>query len=328
MVRFGVIGTNTITKELIKAGREIHDFELRAIYSRTQEQADSFAKQYDIEHTFTDLSSMAQSKEIDAVYIASPNALHAKQAILCMNHQKHVLCEKPIASNTTELQAMIQVAKDNHVVLMEAVKGTFFPTFQAIRENLHKLGPVRRYFASYCKYSSRYDAYKEGTILNAFKPELSNGSLMDIGIYCIYPMVVLFGKPEKILANGFLLDSGVDGDGSILFHYGQMDAMVVFSKITNSYLPAEIQGEDATMVIDKINQPRKVELRFNNGTIEDISVPVNHHSMYYELVEFINLVKQEGKLQSSVNSYLNSQLVMEIMDEARSQMGLVFPADK
>ena len=72
---------------------------------------------------------------------------------------------------------------------------------------------------AFAKYSSRYDAYKEGTILNAFNPVFSNGSLMDIGVYCIYPMVVLFGKPLNLKANGILLESGVDGEGSILFKY-------------------------------------------------------------------------------------------------------------
>ncbi len=95
---------------------------------------------------------------------------------------------------------MIAAAKENHVLLMEALKSTLLPNFQAIREHLHKIGPVRRYFAGYCQYSSRYDAYKQGTVLNAFNPVFSNGSLMDLGVYCIYPMAVLFGKPEQIKA--------------------------------------------------------------------------------------------------------------------------------
>src|SRR5690606_5384475 len=138
-------------------------------------------------------------------------------------HGKHILCEKPIASNTSELMEMIKAAKENNVLLMEALKSGFLPSYSSIRENLHKIGPVRRYFASYCQYSSRYDAYKEGNVLNAFKPEFSNGSLMDIGVYCIYPMVQLFGKPDSIKASGFMLNSGVDGEGAILAHYKDME---------------------------------------------------------------------------------------------------------
>src|SRR5690606_38194200 len=132
------------------------------------------------------------------------------------------LCEKPMASNVQEVQAMITAARRNKVLLMEAMKSTLMPNFYSIQSNLSKLGPVRRFFASFCQYSSRYDAYRQGTVLNAFNPSFSNGSLLDIGVYCIYPAVVLFGKPDHILANGYLLESGVDGEGSLLLKYGQL----------------------------------------------------------------------------------------------------------
>jgi scyllo-inositol 2-dehydrogenase (NADP+) len=327
MIRFGIIGTNRITEQFIESARKIENFALTAVYSRTEQRAKEFAAKFGIRNTFTELEAMAASKEIDAVYIASPNSFHAKQAITCMNHGKHVLCEKPIASNTAELQEMIKAAKKNNVALMEAIKSTLVPGYRAIQEHLHKIGPVRRYFASYCQYSSRYDAYKEGTILNAFNPAFSNGSLMDIGIYCIYPMVVLFGKPSGVKAHSVMLDSGVDGEGSILMKYEEKDAVVMYSKITDSHLPSEIQGENGTLVIDKISSPEKVEIRYRDGRTEDITKPQANPAMYYEVKEFIDLI-QDGKTESLTNSHSNSMAVMEIMEEARKQIGLIFPADK
>lgn len=327
MARFALIGTNRITEQFIKAGSELENFSLKAVYSRTEERAKEFAAKHSIEQTYTDLNEMVQSKDIDAVYIASPNSFHARQAMLCMNHGKHVLCEKPIASNSKELEEMIRTAKKNRVILMEAMKSTLVPNFKAIRENLPKIGKIRRYFASYCQYSSRYDAYKEGVVLNAFNPIFSNGSLMDIGVYCLYPAVVLFGKPQTIKAAGIMLDSGVDGEGSILLKYEEMDAVMMHSKITDSYLPCEIQGENGNMVIDKMNTPEKVVIHYRDGTTEEITKTQSCPSMYYEIKEFIDLV-QLGKLESGTNSLKNSALVMEIMDEARKQVGLVFQADK
>jgi predicted dehydrogenase len=205
MIRFGVIGTNRITEQFIEAGIGIENFALSAVYSRTKERAEEFAEKFDVKSTFTDLEQMAQSNEIDAVYIASPNSLHAKQAIIFMNQGKHVLCEKPLASNTFELREMINTAKKNNVLLMEALKSTLLPNYHTIRENLFKIGPVRRYFACYCQYSSRYDAYKEGIVLNAFNPAFSNGALMDIGIYCIYPMVGFIRETSQY--NGQWMDA-------------------------------------------------------------------------------------------------------------------------
>lgn len=327
MIRYGVIGTNWITERFIAAALETDHLVLTAVYSRSEEKAQDFASKFhnDVE-IYTDLNEMVQSDSIDAVYIASPNSFHAEQSILCMNHGKHVLCEKPMASNTEELQAMIQAAKDNGVVLMEALKSTLMPNFKVVRDNLYKLGEIRRFFASYCQYSSRYDAYKQGKILNAFNPEFSNGALMDIGVYCIYPLVALFGKPEQVKASGMLLSSGVDGEGSLILEYDDMDAVIMYSKITDSYLPAEIQGENGTMVIDKINGPYQVKIYYRDGTIEDLTQSQTQESMYYEALEFVDLIRS-GRAESDINSHSNSLIVAEVMEQARKQIGLVFPAD-
>lgn len=149
---------------------------------------------------------------------------------------------------------------------------------------------------------------------------------MDLGIYCVYPLVALFGKPDVVKATGVMLDSGVDGEGSIVLQYGGMDAVIMYSKITHSSLPSEIQGENGSIVIDKISEIGKVEIQYRNGTTEDLSQQTNSKSMYYEAKEFIELIKA-GRTESSVNTFENSLVTMGIMDEARKQIGLVYPAD-
>lgn len=325
-IRFGVVGTNWITDRFIQAGLENEEFLLTAVYSRTEEKGQAFAAKYAGASIYTDLEQMVSGSEVDAVYIASPNSMHAEQAIICMNHGKHVLCEKPAASNSRELKAMIEAAHRNNVLFMEAMKSTFMPNFGVIRDNLYKLGQVRRYFAAYCQYSSRYDAYLQGTVLNAFNPEYSNGSLMDLGIYCLYPMVVLFGKPDTVKAAGLMLASGVDGEGSMVMRYPDMGAVIMHSKIANSYLPAEIQGENATMVIDKINQPYQVKIHYRDGAVEELTLPQVYESMYYEVQEFIELLKS-GARESEINSHANSLAVAELMEEARAQIGLRYASD-
>lgn len=327
MIRFGIIGTNFITEQFIKGASLVEDFKLNAVYSRNEEKAKEFAAKHFVENTFTNLEDMAKSDLIDAVYIASPNSLHAEQSILFLNNKKHVLCEKAIASNVVEISAMIKAAKDNNVLLMEALKSTTFPSFKALKDNLHKIGKVRRYFASYCQYSSRYDKYKEGVILNAFDPKFSNGSIMDIGIYCLYPLVHLFGEPKNIKANGILLDSGVDGQGSLIAEYEDMDGVVLYSKIANSYIPSEIQGENGSIIINSISTPSSIIIKYRNGETEDISVPQEEFNMCYETKEFIDLINN-NKIESSINSLEVSLATIKIIETARKQVGVVFPADK
>ncbi|WP_019244184.1 MULTISPECIES: Gfo/Idh/MocA family protein [Bacillus] len=326
MIRFGIIGTNWITERFLEAAFMVEDFSLAAVYSRSEEKAKAFASNYNVDLTFTSIEEMVQSDHIDAVYIASPNSLHAEQAILCMKNGKHVLCEKPLASNQKEVKEMIEVAKENHVLLMEAMKSTLIPSFTHIKEHLQKIGPIRRYFATFCQYSSRYDQYKQGTILNAFNPKFSNGALIDIGIYCIYPLVDLFGKPKSVQANGTMLESGVDGQGSILLQYDDMEAVVMYSKITHSDFSNEIQGEEGSIIINKISSPSKVELIYRNGNKEDLSQSQHTNTMLYEIQHFIDLLKNQ-QYESSINTFEKSLVVTEIMDEARKQIGVIYPAD-
>lgn len=335
-VRFGVVGTNFITDWVIAGAREDERFTLAAVCSRTRERGEEFAAKHSIPHVFTSLEEMATSDKVDAIYIASPNYMHAEQSILCMNHGKHVLCEKPMASNAREARAMVEAAQRNGVTLMEAMKSTLSPAFLALRENISRVGTLRRYFASFCQYSSRYDKFKEGIVLNAFRPELSNGAIMDIGVYTIYPMVVLFGAPKSINAQGVVLSSGADGQGAVNMQYEGMNATILYSKIANSLLPAEIEGEDGNILIDRIQTPSDVRFYPRQAPAsgqekrvegEPLAVADNHNEYYHEIREFINLV-QSGRHESDINSHAASITTLEIIDEVRRQLGVRYPADE
>ena len=335
-IRFGVVGTSNSTDWVIAGGKQDERFELVAVCSRTQERANAFAAKHGIPHTFTSLEEMAQSTLVDAIYLATPNYVHAQQSILCMSHGKHVLCEKPFASNAHEVQQMIDAARKYGVTLMEAMISTLNPNFAIVKEHLKDLGTLRRYFASYCQYSSRYDKFKEGIVLNAFKPELSNGAMMDIGIYTVYPMVALFGRPQKIEAQGIRLHTGVDGQGAVNFQYEGMNATVLYSKIANSSLPPEIEGEKGNLTLDKIHITNTVDFiprqvvgqgQEQANIPQAIGVPLKKSPYYYEIAEFINLIEQ-GRQESSTNSWENSRITIEIIDEVRRQLGVRYPADK
>ncbi len=321
MIRFGIVGSNWITERFIKAGRQHADFTVTAVYSRTEKKAKEFAWKHQIENAFNSLEEMAQSSEIDAVYIATPNSLHCEQAVLFMNNSKHVLCEKPFAANKLEAEIMITAAKDNGVTLMEAMKSTLMPNFLAVKENLHKIGKIQSYFSTNCRLSPFYEQYKQGELPNLFNPKFAGGSLMDLGVYTIAPIVDLFGVPKAVDASGNVLDSGVDGNGQITLHYSNFKANVMFSCISESTLPTEIQGEDGTILVHHISSPKKAEILFSSGVAEDISEQEQFDPMYYEIEEFIDLIKSEC-LESPRNTWTNTMAVMEILDDARRQMGV------
>lgn len=328
-INLGVIGSGFIVENFLDAASKFKNLNLHTFYSRSESIALDFKNRYNFNKYSTDLEEMATDNNLDAVYIASPNAIHHDQTILFLKNKKHVLCEKAFASNYDEALNMINTAKENNVVIMEAMRITANPNFIMVKNNLHKIGKIRRCFASFCQYSSRYDKYKEGTILNAFKLELSNGALMDIGVYCLAPIINLFGMPKDIKCNTFLLKTGVDGQGSAILNYGEMDAIIMYSKIANSHLPSEIQGENGSIIIEKINNFSKVKIIYRDNTVEDIGVEQFENDMYYEIEEFIKLIENSHSeaIYSSVNTLDNTLNTMTVMDKIRNELGIVFPAD-
>lgn len=324
MIRFAVVGTNWITRQFVDAAHESGHYKLTAVYSRTLEQAQTFASDYMVEHLFTDLEAMAKSDAIDAVYIASPNALHAPQSILFLSNKKHVICEKPLASNIHEVEAAIACARENQVVLFEAFKTASLPNFIALQQALPKVGKVRKVLLNYCQYSSRYQRYLDGENPNTFNPAWSNGSIMDIGFYVLASAVALWGQPHSVHATASLLESGVDAHGSVQMNYGDFDVNLLHSKVSDSAIQSEIQGEEGSLVIDKISECQRITFVPRGGTPQDLSQPQHINTMLYEAETFARLVTA-----NEVNhpGLLTSRITSALATEIRAQTGVKFPAD-
>ncbi|UTV29058.1 Gfo/Idh/MocA family protein [Photobacterium atrarenae] len=325
MIRFGVIGTNWITDSFIEAALKTGQYQLTAVYSRQLEKAQTFADKYGVSLCFDDLEAMASSSELDAVYIASPNSLHAPQAMQFIQHGKHVIGEKPLASNIAEIETLITTAQAQGVVLFEAMKTTYTPNFDQIRAALPKLGKLRKVYLSYCQLSSRYGKYLNGDNPNTFNPAFSNGSLMDIGIYPLSAAIGLFGEPNSFTAQGALLDSGVDAHGTLVLHYTDFDVVVSHSKVSNGLIPSEFQGEQGTLLVDSISECRAVTLHRSGEPALEMTVAQEENVMYYEALEFARLIDAQ---QVSHPDLARTQIVSAIITKAREIIGVHFPADE
>jgi predicted dehydrogenase len=324
MIRFAVVGTNWITERFIDAAHESGKMRLTAIYSRKLEQAQAFGANYPVELFFDSLEALAQSDVIDAVYIASPNSLHCQQSLLFLSHKKHVICEKPLASNLREVEQLVACAREHQVVLFEAFKSAHLPNFLILQQALPKIGKLRKAFINYCQYSSRYPRYLAGENPNTFNPHFSNGSIMDIGYYCVASTVALFGAPQSVLASATLLDTGVDAHGSVCLNYGDFDVVISHSKVSNSDIPSEIQGEEGTLVIEKISEAQGVVLTPRGENSQVLTQPQHINTMLYEAQVFAELVE---KRQVEHEGLENSLIVASLLTEIRRQTGVVFPAD-
>lgn len=330
MIRFAVVGTNWITKSFIDAAHESGKLKLTAIYSRTLENAKALGQDYPVQHYFDSLESLAAADEIDAVYIASPNSLHCEQALLFLSHRKHVICEKPLASNQQEVESMIRCATENQVVLFEAFKTAYLPNFLHLKSTLSRMGTLRKAILNYCQYSSRYQRYLNGENPNTFNPAYSNGSIMDIGYYCLASSVALFGEPDSVIASATLLASGVDAQGTVLLtysnhRYGDFEVVINHSKVSDSWLPSEIQGEDGTLQIDKLSECQGLNYTPRGGQALDLTQPQHINSMLYEAETFATLVDSQFYGHPGLEV---SRITAKLLTEIRRQTGVHFPSDK
>jgi len=324
MIRFAVVGTNWITRQFVDAAHETGKYKLTAVYSRSLEQAQHFANDYPVEHLFTSLDALTQSDAVDAIYVASPNSLHFPQTELFLRHKKHVICEKPLASNLREAEAAIACARENGVVLFEAFKTASLPNFLQLQQALPKIGRMRKAFISYCQYSSRYQRYLDGENPNTFNPAFSNGSIMDIGFYCLASAVALWGEPVSVQASASLLESGVDAHGVVVMNYGDFSVTLQHSKVSDSVLPSEIQGEAGALLIEKISECQKVSFVPRGGKPQDLSQPQHINTMLYEAERFADLVENNEVNHPGLEV---SRITAKVQTEIRRQTGVIFPAD-
>ena len=324
-IKFATIGTSKITRNFLNAADNVPEFKLEAVYSRNIENAKSFGSLYCVTKFYDNLESLSEDQTIDAVYIASPNAFHCSQAIQMMKAGKHILCEKSVASNMNEAEEMFRTAAENNVILLEAMRSVFDPGMDALKANLNKLGVIRRATVNYCQYSSRYDSFLQGQDHNIFRRDCSAGALMDIGTYCVHGLLCLFGKPQQVVGFSDMIRGDIDGAGTILARYPDMIAEVEYSKITNSKVPSEIQGEKGVMLIREINCPEDVKIIYNDGTEEVVYSREPENNMKYEVEHFIRMIQDQEQNQLHTQRSLDA---MKLMDEIRRQCQISFPADK
>ncbi|MCL2895871.1 Gfo/Idh/MocA family protein [Brenneria tiliae] len=324
MIRFGIVGTNWITRKFIDAAHETGKMKLTAIYARSPEKARQFQADYAVGALFSSLEEMARSDLIDGVYIASPNSLHCEQSLVFLRHGKHVICEKPLASNWREAERMIACAREKRVVLFEAFKTASLVNFNIVKQSLPGLGKLRKALLNYCQFSSRYPRYLAGENPNTFNPAFSNGSIMDIGFYCLAFAVALWGRPNSVLASATLLESGVDALGSVILNYGDFDVTIIHSKVSHTAIPSEIQGEEGTLVIEHLSECQRVTLVMRDGSRRELGQSPPANSMVSEAETFASLVNSRNVEHPGLE---HSRIVAELLTEIRRQTGVVFPAD-
>ena len=301
---------------------------ITAVCSRTVEAAETFVQRHPLAagaHIYTSVEEMAADPQVDAIYIGTPNQTHCEYTLAGLNAGKHVLCEKPLAITAQEGRTMVEAARESGCLLMEAMVSTVNPNFRNVASRLDEIAPIHHYSSYFCQYSSKYEDLKDGKVATAFMPGTA-GALRDVGVYTIYPLVALFGRPLEVSGRLTTVNTS-EGDsdvyGTACLKYEDMDAVLTWSKAYDSFQPTEIAGEKGNLILDEIHIARKAEMVPHAAPTSGLgpkpgrtllSEGLPHNEYYYEFKEFADIV-ETGQLESTSNPLEASLITLEIIDE-------------
>jgi len=268
------------------------------------------------------MDALADSGEIDAVYVASPIGFHHAHVGAALARGKHVLCEKTLATSPEQVSELFDLAATNARVLLEAIRPVHDPAYRIVASVLPRLGTIRHAHFEKCQYSSRYPAFLRGETLNAFEPASGNSALRDIGIYCLHPSLTLFGAPLRVTGADYYLENGFEAGGSLLLDYGAMSVTCTYSKVARSVTPSVIEGENGSLSIDSIAEPSEVCFTGVGGRLESISSgPTKGPSetLHHPIEEFLQLCAA-GSIHHPyrAQSMLAEEIISRFLTERRS----------
>lgn len=327
-IRWGILGAGRIARKFASDLILAEGCVLIAIGSRNRQTADEFAREFPVQYCHSSYEQLAQNPEVDVIYVATPHNLHYENTLLCLQHKKAVLCEKPFAMNSKQAVEMINLAKEKKLFLMEALWTKFHPhyikTLEIVKQGL--LGEVRSVLANF--------GFKPIPPIPArlFDPALGGGTLMDIGIYNVFIAVSILGKPDHVEATMTPASTGVDAQCAILLRYNNGALAQLFSSFcSNMATEADICGTEGRIrLASRFYEPSStLEFIKGKGDPKEV-VPVHKEQGFgyqYE-ARHVNDCLRSGLTESNIVSFADTLILMETLDKIRKIAGIHYPADE
>ena len=326
-MKLGIVGAGKIVQEFLPHLTQLEGLEVAGIQARRLDAVHALCDTHGVAHATTSFQELV-SLGIDTAYIAVPNALHYQYCVQALQAGLNVIVEKPMASNARESHELAKLARTHGAFLFEAITALHLPTFQTVRSWLPRIGTVKLVNANFSQYSSRYDAFRQGTVAPAFDPTKAGGALMDLNLYNVHWAVDLFGAPESqaYFAN---VERDIDTSGTLVLRYPGFLATCIAAKDCEGPKLFSVQGIDGYLSLDL--NPGLVgtaHLRLNDGTCEDVAEQyAGTNRVVPEFRRFMECIEQND--HDTCEQWLGRSLeVANVLTKARLDAGIVFPADK
>jgi dihydrodiol dehydrogenase / D-xylose 1-dehydrogenase (NADP) len=323
-VRWGIFGTGRMAGDFAQALGEVSDARILAVASRSQTRADQFGDRFDVPDRYSDYRQLADDPNVDVVYIATPHSHHRDHAILCLEANKAVLCEKPFTINAEQANEVISLAQEKDLFLMEAMWTRFVPSVLKLEELLsaEAIGDVQIMLAGGA-YMPEPDPSHY-----LFNRELGGGILLDAGVYLLSMASLVFGTPDKILATGAIGEFGVDEhDAMVLSHAkGQIANLYVSHRASSSPDMTLLGSKGKIYLHPPIFCPSGLTLSIGGEPDQYFDYSDSGNAYRFQAME-VNRCLNNGLIQSESMHLSETLSIMQTMDLIRQQIGLQYPME-
>ena len=320
--KWGIIGPGRIAQKFADTVQKIPDGKIHAIASRSSEHLEKLKRDMHAETAYQSYQELVKDAEVDAIYIATPHRFHYENALLCLENGKPALVEKAFTTNSREAEKLIKTAKNNNLLLMEAMWTRYMPILQDVKQWIEKgkIGQVQLVLST-LGFKAKRDPQDRLLNLN-----LAGGTILDLGVYTLGISQFFFPDyPQSVSAEGYIGKTGVDESTSVVLNYGNGKfAQFTCTFLTKPLSRVEVYGSDGTIILhpSMVHPPKATLLKGERE--EEIKRLEDETGFEYEIIEAQKCVR-EGKIESPLLTHQNSLDIMRMADEIRSQIGLRYP---
>lgn len=321
---WGILGPGSIAKKFAEGLRAVPGARLVAVGSRDAGRAKAFAEAHGAVRAHGSYEALAADPGVDVVYVASPHSGHAEHTLLCLNHGKAVLCEKPFAVNAVQGRGMVECARAKRLFLMEAMWTRFLPAMVEVRRWIEKglIGEPRLVTAD---FGFRAGWNPESRLLN---PRLAGGGLLDVGVYTLAMAFMVFrGRPEVVTGVAHVGETGVDEQAAMALRFsGGRLASLTCAVRTNTTQAVRINGTDGYIEIPGFWRAQEATLAEAGKEPRRVALPFESTGYNYEAAA-VGQCLRDGQQECAVMPLDETLQIAETMDALRRQWGLVYPGE-
>ncbi len=312
-IRWGILGAGKIASKWAEDLPLAGNAALQAVWARDPRKAEEFGRCHGASRVAESLEDLLNSVDVDAVYVATPNMLHADGIRRCLEAGKPVLAEKPFGLCRAEVEPLVELARARGVLCVEALWTRFLPSFRTALEIVQsgRIGAVRHIVADF-----GFAASPDSTS-RLWDPTQGGGSLLDIGIYPLFLARAFLGNPDRIRATMDRAETGVDTTcRAELEWFDGATATLLSTFAENTPCLAVIEGEEGRLVLQRrFHMPTTVVLHDADG-VERIDPPAGGVGYEHEIRHFGECLEQ-GLLESPLWSLTDTLDLSLLMDRVR-----------